>query len=96
MVVNDEINELIRKGAIREINESDDLFISNIFVVPKKNGKLRPVINLRSLNEFVSYEKFKQENLNQILSILQKGDYFCSVDLKDAYFSVPIAKEFQR
>lgn len=65
MVVNDEINELIRKGAIREINESDDLFISNIFVVPKKNGKLRPVINLRSLNEFVSYEKFKQENLNQ-------------------------------
>lgn len=59
MVVNDEINEFIRKGVIREINESDDLFIFNIFVVFKKNGKFRFVINLRSFNEFVLYEKFK-------------------------------------
>lgn len=59
MVVNDEINEFIRKGVIREINESDDLFIFNIFVVFKKNGKFRFIINLRSFNEFVLYEKFK-------------------------------------
>lgn len=66
MVVNDEINELLRKDAIREIDESDDLFILfyNLFVVPMKNEKLRPIINLRSLYEFVSFEKFRQENLN--------------------------------
>lgn len=64
MVVNDEINELLRKDAIREIDESDDLFIYNLFVVPMKNEKLRPIINLRSLYEFVSFEKFRQENLN--------------------------------
>lgn len=52
MVVNDEINDVLGKGAIREIDESDDLFISNISVVPiKKNGKLcRPIINLKSLD----------------------------------------------
>lgn len=64
MVVNDEINELLRKDAIREIDESDDLFIYNLFVVPMKNEKLRPIINLRSLYEFVSFEKFRQANLN--------------------------------
>lgn len=39
MVVNDEINELLRKCAIREIDESDVSFISNLFVVPTKKIK---------------------------------------------------------
>lgn len=94
-LVDEEVHELLNKGAIKEVEFSDDLYISNIFVVPKKSGKLRPIINLRSLNEFVTYEKFKQENLSHILNLIQKGDYFCSVDLKDAYLSVPIAEEFQ-
>lgn len=95
-LVDEEVTELWKKGAIREIDLCDSHFLSNIFVVPKKNGKLRPVINLRSLNEFVTYEKFKQENLGQILNLIQKGDHFCSVDLKDAYLSVPIANEYQK
>jgi hypothetical protein len=57
----------LAKGAISKTEYSTDKFISNIFLVPKKNGKLPPVINLRQLNEFVEYHHFKQENLKFVL-----------------------------
>ena len=84
------------KGAISKTEYSTDRFISNIFLVPKKNGKLRPVINWRQLNEFVEYHHFKQENLKSVLDLVPKFDYLTSVDLCDAYFSIQIHPEFQK
>lgn len=95
-LINDEIVELLEKGAIERVSKNNATFLSNIFVVPKKNGKLRPVINLRNLNEYVVYEKFKQESFQTVLHLIQRGDFFCSIDLKDAYFSIPMAKCFQK
>lgn len=56
----------------------------------KKNGKLRPVINLMKLNEFISYHHFKMDTLDVVLSSVKRYSYFVSIDLKDAYLSVPI------
>ena len=84
------------KGVILKTEYSTDKFISNIFLVPKKNGKLRPVINLRQLKEFVEYHHFKQENLKFVLDLVPKFDYLTSVDLCDAYFSIQIIPEFQK
>jgi len=64
------------KGAITPVDHVLGEFISNIFIVPKKNGKGCPVINLRYLNFHVSYEKFKQENFPVVLSLVQEGDFF--------------------
>ena len=85
-LIQKEISELLSKGAIREVVHEDGEFISNLFLVKKKNGKFRPVINLKHLNEFVSYYHFKQENLDLILKGIQKGSFFTSLDLTDAYF----------
>ena len=74
------------KGAISKTEYSTDKFISNIFLVSKKNGKLRPGINLRQLNESVEYHHFKQENLKFVLDLVQIFHYFTSVDLCDAEF----------
>jgi hypothetical protein len=41
-----EIDKLLSKWAISESEHSVDEFLSNIFLVPKKTGDLRPVINL--------------------------------------------------
>jgi hypothetical protein len=60
--------------------------------VEKKNGKYRPVINLKKLSEFVQYHHFKMETMDSILSSIKKNSYFVSIDLKDAYLSVPINK----
>ena len=41
MVVDMELEKLIEKGVIRECEDSEVLFLSHIFLRPKKNGKFR-------------------------------------------------------
>ena len=53
-------------------------------------GYLRPVINLKPLNFFAEKIHFKTENIDSTISYVSPGDYMVSLDLKDAYFSVPI------
>lgn len=52
-LINEEINILLTKGAIIPTSHEGEL-ISNIFFVKKKNGKFRPVINLKNLNNMLS------------------------------------------
>ena len=87
---------MLRKGAIVPCESESREFISTIFIVPKPNGKFRPVINLKYLNEFIQYDHFKQETFSTVLDLLQKGDYMTSIDLQDAYFAVPVQKDSQK
>ena len=95
-LVDKEVSTLLQKGAIEKVQFKDDQFVSNLFLVPKKDNSLRPVINLRQLNEFIEYRHFKQENLSYALDLIQKNDYCCSIDMKDAYFSISIHPDFQK
>jgi hypothetical protein len=51
-LIDSEVAALIEKGAIEEVplHPPPLSFISNTFLVQKKNGKMRPVINLKKLN----------------------------------------------
>lgn len=95
-IVDNEVKQLLQKGAIVRSEHEPGEFISTIFIVPKPNGKFRPVINLRYLNEFVVYNHFKQETFNVVLDLIQKNDFFTKLDLSDAYFSVPIHEEYTK
>ena len=57
-LIESEIQKLISKGAITVVPPSDNKFISNIFLVPKKTGDFRPVINLKPLNQFCAENSF--------------------------------------
>ena len=46
------------------LTEADRAFYSSLFLVPKKDGGMRPVINLKCLNEFVAPQHFKMEGLH--------------------------------
>ena len=54
-LINKEIQKMLSKGAITELSlkEMDQGFFSSLFLVPKKDGGMRPVINLKSLYEYV-------------------------------------------
>jgi hypothetical protein len=49
-IFNQEVKKLLDSGAIRKLDPQIPCFISNIFMVPKKTGDLRPVIDLYKLN----------------------------------------------
>lgn len=91
-----EIQELLNKGAIEYSNWEEKQYVSNIFIVPKPNGRYRPIINLKYLNNFVYYEHFKQETFKIVLELIQEQDYFTSIDLQDAYFAVSIHPDFRK
>ena len=93
-LLQEEIHTLLEKQAIQKVPAQTKGFYSSIFMVPKKDGGQRPVINLKRLNYHVKSEHFKMESLHTVKSLLQKEDWMTKVDLKDAFFMVPIAKQF--
>lgn len=78
------------------VHHHRNLSYSNLFVVEKKGGGQRLVINLSSLNSFVRHHHFKMEDLKVVADILRPQDFMCKIDLKDTYFAVPIHPEHQK
>ncbi len=90
LVMEQEIRALLEKGAIEYVPHSnrETGFYSRYFIVPKKDGGLRPMLDLRVLNESVMQLKFKMLTLRQIVSQIRSEDWFVTIDLKDAYFQM--------
>jgi len=84
----EEIQKLIAKGAVKRVISCPNQFLSQIFLFPKKDGSARLVINLRPLNQFIYQIYFKMESLTMIRDLLREEDWMASIDLKDAYLSV--------
>ncbi len=61
LVLEQEVSSLLRKEAIEVVPPLDreSGFYSRYFVVPKKDGGLRPILDLRLLNRSVSRLKFR-------------------------------------
>ena len=94
-LITEEVQELLTKQAIRESQLSPNSFISQLFLVEKKGGGQRPVVNLKALNNFVRLEHFKMEGLHILPDLIQTGDYMIKLDLKDAYLQIPIHLDHQ-
>ena len=83
---------MLLKGAIREVRDSSSLaFYSRLFLVAKKTGGWRPVIYLSHLNLYLDFPTFRMETTQSIRNSLQVGQWTTSLDLKDAYFHIPMA-----
>jgi len=89
----EEIQSLLQKQAVCQIPPLVKGFYSNMFIVPKKDGGQRPVINLKYLNKNVKLENFKMEGLHIIKALLRRDDFMAKMDLKDAFFKVSIAPQ---
>ena len=81
---------LHRIGAIERCDHEQGEFISHIFARQKSCGKIRIILNLKQLNQYLSYEHFKMEHLDYLQHLVNKDDWLGSIDLSDAYFSVKI------
>lgn len=92
LVMEQKVDSLLRKGAIEQIPPLDieSGFYSRYFIVPKKDGGLRPILDLRELNRSVQTLKFKMLTISNIVSQIQSEDWFVTIDLKDAYFHISI------
>ncbi|VDI49055.1 Hypothetical predicted protein [Mytilus galloprovincialis] len=97
-ILDTEVRELVQKEAVEYVplNEIENGFYSTFFLVPKKTGDMRPVINLKPLNKYLRKQHFKMDSLSTVLNLVKQGDWGISLDLKDAYLHVPIYKTHKK
>ena len=48
------------------------------------------IFNLKDLNQFIPYHHFNMDNINSCVRLMKPMCYMASIDLKDAYFSLPV------
>ena len=69
---------------------------SPLTVVENAEGKLRLVLNLRYLNQFLSQVKFKYEDLKVALLMFARDDFLFKFDLKSGYHHLDIFEPHQK
>ena len=94
--IGDEIVKMLQTGVIEACDHEPDEYISPIFGRKKKDGSLRIILNLKELNKKVEYQHFKMDSRNMAAQLMTENSYMASIDLKQAYYLVPMAKEHRK
>ena len=91
-----EVLKLLKSKVIEKSYHEEQEIVSPIFAVPKSDGSFRIILNLKKFNQHVEYEHFKMENAVTAMRMMRKNCFMASVDLRSAYYSVPIKKSFRK
>ena len=95
-IISNEIRKLLKMEVLTAVAPRADQFLSNIFIVPKHDTGHRLILNLKHLNDFVEKHHFKMETLKTALALVKPNAFFGSLDLRQAYYSMPIRKECRK
>ncbi|CAJ0947911.1 unnamed protein product, partial [Ranitomeya imitator] len=69
------VSSLLQAGVIVPVPMAERFrgFYSNLFVVPKNGGSVRPILDLKQLNKYVRVRHFRMESLRSIIASMEKG-----------------------
>ena len=84
------------RGVIKTISDSENGFVSSIFLREKNKNKHHLILNLKEVNKNVVYRHFKMDNLKTAPNIMRQNCFMASIDLNDACYSVPVALTDQK
>ena len=90
-----EVQDLLRKGEVEPVPQSPG-FYSRLFLVQKASGSWRPIIDLSTLNNYITSAHFHMETPRSVLNSIRPGDWMISLDLQDAYLQVPVHHDSRR
>lgn len=86
-----ELDKMKARDIIVDIDYSP--WRSPILVVGKKDGGSRVCLDARELNKVTVPNAYPITDTNQILSRLKNTKYLSSIDLSQAFFQIPLAKD---
>jgi hypothetical protein len=81
-VLRDYLDKMIKKGFIRESKSPAGY---PLLFVEKKNGKLRPCIDYRKLNDITIKDRHPLPNITELRDRLSHAKIFTAMDLRGAY-----------
>ena len=93
--VDEAVQSLLTNRCIRKVGGKP--WVCNpLSVVSNFKDKLRLVLNLRYVNQFLHVAKFKYEDLHVAALMFERDEYMFKFDLKSGYHHVNIYPEHQR
>ena len=98
-VLDDEVQGLISKNAVKVVKQMHGQYDSSYFAIPKSKrspDKWRPIINLKCFNHYVQKIYFRMEVVAWTRQWLRSAGWFCGINLKDAFLHVPIHRKFRK
>ena len=91
------VEKLLQKGAVEKVRCARTKgFYSRLFLVPKKTGDMRPVIDLSCLNRHLVVPHFKMETQSSVRGAIRQGEWTVSIDIQDAYLHVPMGRKIRK
>ena len=87
-----------KSGAVKVVDPQTSKFLVPWFVISKVEGdqvKDRLICDCRKINQFLSPRPFRLDHLQNIFPYLRKGQWAAKIDLKDAYFHLPLGEELR-
>lgn len=87
------INDLLQKGVI---TPSTSQFASPAFLVPKKGGKTRMVVDYRKINSIIDLEATPMPTIESAFQHLGQARWFSLLDLNQAYNQIPLDDESKK
>ena len=91
------VQQLLRMDVVETVPDPDSPgFYSHLFLVPKKDGRWRPILDLSILNLHLHSQRFKMETAETIRQDLKHGEWATSIDFTEAYHHVPIHPRCRR
>jgi hypothetical protein len=82
-------------GSVKKVWDNSTQHLIPWFLISKTDGqekKWRLISDCRELNVKFQTKSFKLDHLQQIFPVLQKGHWAANIDLKDAYFHIPVSQ----
>ena len=93
--VDEAIQNLVQNHCVIKVDQRP-VVCSPLSVVSNSSGKLRLVLNLRYLNQFLYAPHFKYEDLRTAALLFEKHEYLFKFDLKSGYHHVNIYPDHQK
>ena len=95
-IIDADISKLLSKGVIVNTTRESNDYASGIFTRTKNDGNYRMILNLKTFNEISKLKNCKLESIEDAIDRIREGCCFGSIDLKDAYYSIPIHENYQK
>ena len=62
-------------------------------MTPKADKSYWLILDLRELNKHCQPKSFIHEDINSVINLIEPDDYLVTVDLKSAFYHIPVLEE---